>query len=140
MVRKISAIVLVAGALTAGAVYSAQAAPRAVTAVPGVRADSLTGCLQKGSSKDTYAITDKAGNKHWVTSTSVPLSKHVGHTVTVSGASMSDSKMMSDNKMSGDSGKMSGMSDSGKMGAGKMGMSSSSMNVTSLSMVSPTCS
>lgn len=139
MVRKLSAIALVAGAMTAGAVFSAQAASRVATGVPEMRADSVTGCLQKGDKKGTYSLTDKMGNKHWVTSKTVPLDKHVGHTVTLSGSSM-----MSDNSKMMDSGKMSGMSDSSKMGAGKMssdkmGMSGA-MDVTSLSMVSASCS
>ena len=45
----------------------------------------VTGCLQKGDEKDEFAITDKAGKKYELTSKSVALAGHVGHTVTVKG-------------------------------------------------------
>lgn len=126
MLRKVSTVAALAGVLTLGAVYSAHASTTSgMTSIRGVAADSVTGCLRKGDHKDMYSLTDAAGKKHWVSSASVPLDKHVGHTVTLTGTtSANDNKMMSDTgtKMSGD----------------KMGMTGP-MTVTSLSMVSPTC-
>jgi hypothetical protein len=123
MVRKVATIVAFAGAIAAGSALSAHASTLA-SVIGGVRADSVTGCLQKGSAKDTYSVTDAAGNKHWVMSKTVPLDKHVGHTVTLTGTSMMSP---SDNKMGSDSMKMAS-----KMGA-------MSMDVASLTMVSPSC-
>ena len=58
----------------------------------GVRAsaDTATGCLQKGDESGEYALTTKDGKKYGLRSSSVDLSKHVGHTVTVTGTAMSD--------------------------------------------------
>jgi hypothetical protein len=122
MVRKVVTIGAFIGAIAAGSALSARASTP--TVIGSAAADSVTGCLQKGSAKDTYSVTDAAGNKHWVMSKTVPLDKHVGHTVTLTGTSMMSA---SDNKMGSDSTKMSG-----KMGA-------MSMDVSSLSMVSPSC-
>lgn len=120
MLQKFSAVVAVAGAIAVGAAYSAHAAPARVPAIRGVAPDSVTGCLKKGDKKDVYSVTDASGKKHWVTSSTVALAGHVGHTVTVSGAAPMDNKMGNDTSM-----KMSG-----DMGA---------MNVTSMTMVSASC-
>ena len=122
MLQKLSTAVAMAGAIALGAAYSAHAAPAHAPAIRGVAADSVTGCLKKGNKKDVYSVTDASGTKHWVTSTSVPLANHVGHTVTLVGAAPADNKMGSDTSM-----KMSGDKNMGPM------------DVTSLSMVSPSC-
>ncbi|MFI5248756.1 MAG: hypothetical protein ACHQTF_02235 [Gemmatimonadales bacterium] len=109
-----------AGAIALGAAYSAHAAPAGVPAVRGVAADSVTGCLKKGDKKDVYSVTDASGKKHWVTSSTVALAGHVGHTVTVSGAEAMDNKMGSDTSM-------------------KMSKDMGPMNVTSMTMVSASC-
>jgi hypothetical protein len=118
MLRRISTAIATAGIVGLVAAYSAHAAPAAVPGVRGVAADSVTGCLQKGDKKDMYSVTDAAGKKHWVTSSTVSLAGHVGHTVTLVGAAPADNKMGSDTSM-------------------KMNMGA--MNVTSMSMVSATC-
>jgi hypothetical protein len=123
MVRKLSTVVAFVGAIAAGSALSAHAST-SPSVIGGVPADSVTGCLQKGNSKDTYSVTDAAGKKHWVMSKTVPLDKHVGHTVTLTGSSMMSTP---DNKMGSDS-----MKTSNKMGA-------MSMDVTALTMVSPSC-
>ncbi len=92
MLQKLSTVVAVAGAIALGAAYSAHAAPAGVPTVRGVAADSVTGCLKKGDKKDVYSVTDASGKKHWVTSSTVALAGHVGHTVTVSGAAPMDNK------------------------------------------------
>ena len=122
MLQKFSTVVAVAGAIALGAAYSAHAAPAGVPAIRGVAADSVTGCLKKGDKKDVYSVTDAAGTKHWVTSSTVPLAGHVGHTVTLSGAAPMDNKMGNDTSM-----KMSG------------GANMAPMNVTSMTMVSASC-
>ena len=121
MLQRFSTVVAVAGAIALGAAYSAHAAPAGIPAIRGVAADSVTGCLKKGDKKDVYSVTDASGKKHWVTSSTVALAGHVGHTVTVSGAAPMDNKMGSDTSM--------------KMSGGDMGP----MNVTSMTMVSASC-
>ncbi len=127
MLQKFTTAVAMAGAIALGAAYSAHAAPAGVPAIRGVAADSVTGCLKKGDKKDVYSVTDASGKKHWVMSSTIALSGHVGHTVTVSGAAPMDNKMGSDTGM-----KMSGNS---KMSGDMMGP----MNVTSMTMVSASC-
>jgi hypothetical protein len=122
MHRKISTVIAMAGVFTLGAVFAAHAAPGGAIAVRGMAADSVTGCLQKGNKKDMYSVTDASGKKHWVTSTAVPLSNHVGHTVTVVGSAAN-----ADNKMGSDT----GMKMSGNMPG--------PMTVTTLNMVSASC-
>lgn len=122
MLQKFSTAVAVAGAIALGGAYSAHAAPAGVPAIRGVAADSVTGCLKKGDKKDVYSVTDASGKKHWVTSSTVPLAGHVGHTVTLSGTAPTDNKMGSDTSM-----KMSG------------DMNMGPMNVTSMTMVSASC-
>ena len=115
MLRKVSTVVAMAGVFTLGAVFAAHAAH----AAPG---GSVTGCLQKGNKKDMYSVTDASGKKHWVMSSAVPLSNHVGHTVTVVGTTAP-----ADNKMGSDTGM--------KMSGNMMGP----MTVTTLNMVSASC-
>jgi hypothetical protein len=53
-------------------------------------ADTVTGCLQKGQQAGTYTLTSKDGKTYSVTSKSVKLGGHVGHTVTLTGTESSD--------------------------------------------------
>lgn len=78
----------VVGGLGVAIVSSVAAGGTARTAgrhVTVVAADTVTGCLSKGAEKGEYAITGKDGKKYGLRSTSVALSKHVGHTVTIVG-------------------------------------------------------
>jgi hypothetical protein len=122
MLRRISTALATVGTIGLVAAYSAHAAPVSAAAVRAVAPDTVTGCLGKGDKKDVYSVTDASGKKHWVTSTSVSLAGHVGHTVMLVGSAPADNKMGSDTSM-----KMSG------------GMSMGPMNVTSMSMVSGSC-
>jgi len=45
----------------------------------------VTGCLQKGDEPNEYAITGEDGKKYGLRSSTVKLSEHVGHKVTVTG-------------------------------------------------------
>ena len=49
---------------------------------------TITGCLQKGDEAGEYSILAKDGKRYGLRSKKVDLSKHVGHTVTVSGRTM----------------------------------------------------
>jgi hypothetical protein len=93
MLRKISTVAAMAGVFTLGATYSAHAATGGAVAVRGVAADSVTGCLQKGSGTDTYSVKDRAGNQHPVMSAAVPLATHVGQEVTVVGTTSASGPM-----------------------------------------------
>jgi ABC-type sugar transport system substrate-binding protein len=53
---------------------------------------ALTGCLQKSDDANEYNLTTGKGGTWEVKSDSVDLSKHVGHTVTVTGV-VSNAKM-----------------------------------------------
>jgi len=46
---------------------------------------TVTGCLQKGDEADEFSLTGTDGKLYDLRSTSVKLSDHVGHKVTVSG-------------------------------------------------------
>src|SRR4051794_37914715 len=46
---------------------------------------TITGCLEKGDEKGEFHLTTKDGKVYDVKGTAVPLAKHVGHTVTITG-------------------------------------------------------
>ncbi len=46
---------------------------------------TVTGCLQKGDEADEYSITDTDGKTYGLRSSTVKLSDHLGHKVTVTG-------------------------------------------------------
>jgi hypothetical protein len=91
-----------------------------------VDADTTTGCLQKGTKSGEYVLATTDGKQLELTSQSVPLGKHVGHMVSVTGTAVAASPGMT----SGDT--------TSKAGGG-MGMGNQTLNVTKLSMVSATC-
>ena len=47
--------------------------------------ETLTGCLQKGDGANEYGLTAKDGSTWELSSDSVDLAPHVGHTVTITG-------------------------------------------------------
>jgi len=53
---------------------------------------NVTGCLKKGSEAGGYYVTDQSGATWELSSKSVNLGEHVGHTVSVAGHEMSRSK------------------------------------------------
>jgi methionine-rich copper-binding protein CopC len=126
---RISALV---GTLAAAAAFLA-VAPAPAVAHPSLTAssDSVTGCLKKGDKPDTFSLTTQDGQTISVSSASVSLAGHVGHTVTLSGNSMTQNT-----GAISDSSKTSGMSDSMKMGNAN---GAKMMDVTKLTMVSPSC-
>jgi hypothetical protein len=91
--------------LALGAVYAVAPAPTAQAMIrpAGVAvADTATGCLQKGSKTGVYKFVEKNGKTVDVMSSSINLSGHVGHMMTLTTSAMpmgSDSTMMSVTKM-----------------------------------------
>jgi hypothetical protein len=73
---------LVASGLVLSSIFAAQAAQNQDKSAD-VR--SITGCLSKGDSAKEFAITGEDGSTWEVSSTTVKLSPHLGHTVTVTG-------------------------------------------------------
>ncbi|HXT47946.1 MAG TPA: hypothetical protein VN717_04855 [Gemmatimonadaceae bacterium] len=116
-----------AGAIVVGAALVAAPAPAAAHPSRAASSDSVTGCLKKGDKPNTYSVTTQDGKTVWVASQSVSLAGHVGHTVTLTGNTQTESM-----GAIADSSKPTGMSDSMKMG-------NSVMQVTKLSMVSASC-
>jgi hypothetical protein len=72
---------LVASGLVLSPIFTAQAAGQEKSA--DVR--SITGCLSKADSAKEFEITGEDGSTWEVTSATVKLSPHLGHTVTVTG-------------------------------------------------------
>lgn len=118
--------------VAAAALIAASPATSAAHPSHAARADSVTGCLRKGDKPNVFTLKAQDGKTLWVTSETVSLAGHVGHTVTLSGNVQSEST-----GSIADSSKMAGMSDSMKMDSSKT--SGSVMQVTKLSMVSGTC-
>jgi hypothetical protein len=119
MISRIEIPVLAATGLVAG-VFASQTrvAPKPNTQQPA----SLTGCLGKGMAQDTFSLKTKDGKTYWLSSSTVQLSQHVGHTVTVTGApaKATPGKEPSKDTM-------------------ETGMAAGPVNVSKLSMVSESC-
>ena len=103
---------LLAGGLTSRLTLAAPAS--------GQQPASLTGCLNKGTAKDTFDLKTKDGKTYPLTSSTVQLSAHVGHTVTVTGAPAMAAGGHGKDTMA-------------------MSMPAGPMSVTKLSMVSASC-
>ena len=92
----------------------------------------VTGCLQKADEENEFVITNKAGKKYEITSKSVALADHVGHTVTVKGTMVAEEK-----------GEKEAKEEKGEKGekeeAEAKEYESGHLQVTSLKMVSPKC-
>ncbi len=121
------ALLAAAVALLAGAVTS-PAAAQAPT--------SVTGCLSKGTAKDTFTISGADGKAYSLTSSTVKLEQHVGHEVTVTGSpagvetgALKDTSVKKDTSMAMDTGM--------KKPAGATG--GGVLSVSNLKMVSTKC-
>lgn len=86
---------------------------------------TVTGCLQKGDEAGEYSITGQDGKTYGLRSTSVNLSKHLGHKVTVMGALKPESEEHEKNEA--------------KENSQKEGAEVGDIRVSSLKMVSETC-
>lgn len=120
MISRIEIPVLAATGLVAG-VFASQA--RVVPELNAQQPASLTGCLGKGMAADTFSLKTKDGKTYWLSSSTVQLSQHVGHTVTVTGAPAKATP-----------GKEQPSKDTMETG-----MAAGPVNVSKLSMVSETC-
>jgi hypothetical protein len=78
----------------------------AVTLALGVKAQdsapkehSMTGCLAKGDAPDTYQLTnlEKGPKSVGIVSSTVDLSKHVGHKIEITGTAMPEKDAMAAN-------------------------------------------
>ena len=84
---------------------------------------SVTGCLQKGDQANEYSITAADGKTYGLRSTSVNLSNHLNHKVTVTGKTMKQENAKE-----------------GREGEGRQGKEEQEhLNVTNLKMVSTSC-
>jgi hypothetical protein len=93
----------------------------------------VTGCLQKGDEENEFVITDKAGKKYEITSKSVALADHVGHTVTVKGTTVAKEKGEKEAaEEKGEKGEKAEAEEAKEHEGGHL-------KVTSLTMVSPKC-
>jgi len=86
---------------------------------------NVTGCLQKGHEAGEFSITGEDGKTWGLRSSSVKLSEHVGHKVTVTGSTTRETK--AEEKGEGKVGRAAGKEESGDL------------RVTSLTMISETC-
>ncbi len=82
MKTKWSLQLLVASGLILSPIFVVRAAPGQDKSDD---ARSITGCLSKGDSAKEFKITGEDGSTWEVTSATVKLSPHLGHTVTVTG-------------------------------------------------------
>ncbi len=63
------------------------------------QATTVTGCLSKGAAKDTFDLKGNDGKQYRVTSTTVKLGQHVGHTVKVEGGTPAADKPLTVTKL-----------------------------------------
>jgi Protein of unknown function (DUF5818) len=91
---------------------------------------TMTGCLSQGDSANEFQLTTKDGSTWEMRSGEVPLAKHVGHTVTVTGV-VSHGKM---HNLKEDAKQAS--SDTGAM---KQHPEHGHMEITNVKMVSDSC-
>jgi hypothetical protein len=91
---------------------------------------TVTGCLAKGKEKDSFTIKGTDGKTYSLTSSTVQLGAHVGHTVAVTGAPAAvETGALKDTSAKKDAGAQKGMT----------APSGNALNVTSLKMVSTQC-
>lgn len=83
MIFRTNALPLALAGLVAGALASQTVLAHPASAQ---QPAALTGCLDKGTAKDTFSLKTKDNKTYWLTSSTVQLSQHVGHTVTVTGS------------------------------------------------------
>ena len=91
---------------------------------------TVSGCLQTGDSANEYKLTTAKGSTWEITSDSVKLGEHVGHTVTITG-------VVSNATMHGMKEDVKG--EAKEHGVAKSSTEHGSMTVTNLTMVSDSC-
>ncbi len=120
----------VGGLLIGGFAPAGRGLATVQTLEQGQQPTTVTGCLAKGKDKDSYRIKGSDGKAYSLSSTTVQLGEHVGHTVTVTGSQAAvETGALKDTSMKKDAGAAHDMGP----GAG------SALTVTSLKMVSAQC-
>jgi hypothetical protein len=104
-------------------------APETPAAKPMSSKVTVTGCLQKGDSADEFAIAGKDGKTWELSSKTVKLDEHVGHTVTVTGVRHHETKAEAAKEEKTEA----------KESKEAEAMEAGDLNVTSLKMVSESC-
>ncbi len=91
MKKSILAVLIVACAFTISMGTRAQDAPKE---------HSMTGCLKAGPTAGSYMLTDleKGPKSVGIVSSSMDLSKHVGHKVEITGTAVPEADAMKENK------------------------------------------
>jgi len=97
---------------------------------------TVTGCLAKGKDKDSFTIKGTDGKAYSLTSSTVKLSEHVGHTVAVTGTSAAvETGALRDTSAKKEAGAQKEAGAHKDMAA----PSGTAISVTSLKMVSTQC-
>jgi hypothetical protein len=97
---------------------------------PAQQPTALTGCLEKGTAKDTYTLKSTDGKTYTLTSPTVKLSEHVGHKVAVTGtAAGTETGALKDTNAA----------PAPPAKSGEAAMPSGSLTVTTLKHLSSTC-
>jgi len=87
---------------------------------------TLTGCVQKGAQASTYSLKSEDGTRYGLRSSTVGLSKHLGHKVTVTGTHIrqeTEAKKEQEKKEAGEAG----------------GVESADIRVTAIKHISELC-
>lgn len=87
---------------------------------------TVTGCLQKGDEADEFSLTAEDGKTYGLRSSSVKLSDHVGHKVTVSGNLKAESHEKDDDEDEAKESKEGGKKEAGDIQVSNLKMVSSS--------------
>jgi hypothetical protein len=134
----------VLGAAVAALLAGALVSP---TPVAAQETTTVTGCLSRGATEGAFSIKSEDGKSHELSSTTVPLEGHIGHTVTVTGTApgvetgaVTDTGMVRDTGMAyhpGTAYEVEEMQEKAKEAAGT---GPRALTVTSLKHESPVCS
>ena len=93
-----------ATALALGLASLARTVQESQTKTKSGKSITVTGCLQKGDEAGEYSITGEDGKRYGLHGTSsIDLSKHLGHKVTVTGAKMHEKNEAKEKKEAGGS-------------------------------------
>ena len=96
---RVRKILLLAVASSLGSIVLA--AQENQTKAQGGKNVTVTGCVQKGDEAGEYSIIGDDGKRYGLRSKSVDLSKHLGHTVTVTGTKMREENEEKEKKEAG---------------------------------------
>ena len=131
MVGTSSALLAAVGGLLLGGVAAAGPQLANTRAIEKAQQPAaVTGCLAKGKDKDSFTLKGTDGKSYSLTSSTVKLGEHVGHTVAVTGAPAAvETGALKDTSAKKDANAQKGAA----------AASGNAISVTSLKMVSPQC-